>query len=86
MSHATEIKETEEPEYQDYDDGYYAARDYEQYEQEGPQYYQNPRGICEDAPCCGCCGRFWQTREPGPPKTGNKGLKPLRPQKLTKKK
>ena len=21
------------------------------------QYYENnPRGICEDAPCCGCCG------------------------------
>ena len=20
------------------------------------QYYQNPAGICEDAPCCGCCG------------------------------
>lgn len=22
------------------------------------QYYQNPRGKCEDAPCCGCCGMF----------------------------
>ena len=20
------------------------------------QYYQNPAGKCEDAPCCGCCG------------------------------
>lgn len=20
------------------------------------QYYQNPAGRCEDAPCCGCCG------------------------------
>ena len=19
-------------------------------------YFQNPNGICEDAPCCGCCG------------------------------
>jgi hypothetical protein len=26
-------------------DGYY-----------GKQYYQNPNGVCEDAPCCGCCG------------------------------
>lgn len=54
MSQATEIEETEEVEYQEYDDGYYAARDYE--ESYGPQYYQNPRGICEDAPACGCCG------------------------------
>jgi hypothetical protein len=22
------------------------------------QYYQNPAGKCEDAPCCGCCGMF----------------------------
>jgi hypothetical protein len=19
------------------------------------RYYRNPRGLCEDAPCCGCC-------------------------------
>ena len=19
-------------------------------------FFQNPNGICEDAPCCGCCG------------------------------
>jgi len=33
--------------YDDYGDfdGYY-----------GKQYYQNPNGVCEDAPCCGCCG------------------------------
>jgi len=22
------------------------------------EYYQNPNGVCEDAPCCGCCGMF----------------------------
>lgn len=21
----------------------------------GREYYRNKRGICEDAPCCGCC-------------------------------
>lgn len=26
------------------------------YEGSGKQYYVNPRGQCEDAPCCGCCG------------------------------
>lgn len=25
-------------------------------ENSGPQYYVNPNGMCEDAPCCGCCG------------------------------
>jgi hypothetical protein len=20
------------------------------------QWFQNPNGVCEDAPCCGCCG------------------------------
>jgi hypothetical protein len=22
----------------------------------GKQYWQHPKGRCEDAPCCGCCG------------------------------
>jgi hypothetical protein len=22
----------------------------------GPMWENNPNGICEDAPCCGCCG------------------------------
>ncbi len=38
----------------------YAAERYEEereyYGSFGPQYYQNPRGRCEDSPCCGCCG------------------------------
>ena len=21
----------------------------------GREYYRNARGLCEDAPCCGCC-------------------------------
>ena len=21
----------------------------------GREYYRNRRGLCEDAPCCGCC-------------------------------
>ena len=36
--------------------------DYEQDERGadygGRRYYQNPKGICEDAPCCGCCGLY----------------------------
>lgn len=22
---------------------------------DGKEYYRNKRGLCEDAPCCGCC-------------------------------
>ncbi len=35
------------------------AWDYEEmgeYESDD-RYEVNPNGICEDAPCCGCCGR-----------------------------
>lgn len=35
----------------------YSAQDrYERDEDSGPQFYVNPNGMCEDAPCCGCCG------------------------------
>lgn len=36
--------------YNDYDD----HGDHDGYFEK--QYYQNPAGRCEDAPCCGCCG------------------------------
>lgn len=31
----------------------------------GKQFYVNPAGICEDAPCCGCCGMGWKINEWG---------------------
>lgn len=36
-----------------YDDDY-RDEDHDGYFEK--QYYQNPSGKCEDAPCCGCCG------------------------------
>lgn len=36
-----------------YDDDFRGG-DYDGYFEK--QYYQNPAGRCEDAPCCGCCG------------------------------
>ena len=26
-------------------------------------FFQNPNGICEDAPCCGCCGSEPESNE-----------------------
>ncbi len=42
----------EDPYYEE--DAICAAEDYQ--EDSGPQFYVNPNGMCEDAPCCGCCG------------------------------
>ena len=36
--------------------GYRDERFYEDYREGEKQYTQNPKGLCEDAPCCGCCG------------------------------
>lgn len=38
--------------------GRYGHDDFDDYVDTGKQFYVNPRGICEDAPCCGCCGMF----------------------------
>lgn len=29
-------------------------------------YFTNPNGICEDAPCCGCCGSEPMSEDFGP--------------------
>lgn len=51
----TEIDpEDVEQELADAEAEYYAAEDYEEHE-DSPHYECNPRGRCEDAPCCGCC-------------------------------
>jgi len=42
--------------YEEAENAYYAAQDYQ--EDSGPQFYVNPNGMCEDSPCCGCCGYF----------------------------
>lgn len=35
-------------------------------------YENNPNGICEDAPCCGCCGPQGDGRvDEGPPEYGD---------------
>jgi hypothetical protein len=43
----------------DFEAGMEAYDDYRDGDHDGyyeKQYYQNPKGLCEDAPCCGCCG------------------------------
>jgi hypothetical protein len=38
----------------DYSRGSYSGTGYTRFSS-GAEMYQNPRGRCEDAPCCGCC-------------------------------